>query len=299
MVVQAIFVLGSFLTTFTIALDLSIYLLQRFQINHALLETVRLHTRQHMNPELFAADLKVQLQKIKVPQPLGWPNSWFAEQLSLNEQDFNLFEDSLLKKTISTPYLVINNHHQQGQHQWLLRKKGQDSSYLFRQHQTIFKANTLHLRFYYAYRPYHPILRFLARKLTNQAKHNFNHLLFKQGMLPMIIEIKHPFASHPIAWPNQSHIPYRRMKGHRSSLPKDDMPKTNEPIEEKPQKGNNAPYSEENNISNPQVNLPWPPIVQEQARPLTPGPSENSLAKPGTEEPDSLPCDHPACCLFS
>ncbi len=281
MLVQAIFVLGSLCTALAIGIDASLYLLQRYQIQHALFETIRLHTRLHMQPDAFAQDLKTNIENILLPQPLGWPHSWHAEQLSPTEADFELFRDPLLEQSLDWPYAAINNDYQAQQY----RQSPPDLA----SGRTIFSANTLALDFYYAYRPYNPILRALLKHLHSWAQHTYTQHLLSNGLLPIKIHVSHPFSSHPIAWPQSTHLPYYRHTGtHNQTI-----------------------WHSKNNILMPPLKQPptesWhahhPPALEtDELTPLSPPvtapPLNNQWAPPlGHTVPDTvIRCDHPACC---
>src|SRR5690625_7133100 len=116
MFVQAIFVLGSMLTALAIGIDASLYLLQRYQLQHALLDTVRLHTRTHMQPTAFADELKAQIPRLRLPQPLGWPHRWYPEQISASDADSEQFQDPHVAQRLAWAYPAINNDYQAHPH---------------------------------------------------------------------------------------------------------------------------------------------------------------------------------------
>src|SRR5699024_6565879 len=115
------------------------------------------------------------------------------------------FRDPHLEKQLQWPYLAINNDYQAQQHQ-------QNPGSATLSERNIFTANTLQLEFYYAYRPYNPVVRTLFQGLESWARHSYTQQLLKQGLLPIKIHISHPYASHPIAWPSQVELPYYRRK---------------------------------------------------------------------------------------
>lgn len=227
MFAQALWVLGSLLTCFSIAIDGARYLLQRHQVSHALLESVRLQSRAHMHPEHFAAQLQQTLQQLAVPQPLGWPHSWHAEQLRPNDEDFSLFRDHQLEQALSWSHPTINNHYLDAQHQHHQSSAERQSSVgglpsvggLSSTNPNIFAANSLKLVFYYAFEPLNPLVRAILKPLHGSVQHPFTQRLLAQGLLPLVFELTHPYASHPVAWPQHPELPYYRLQSTDKPTP--------------------------------------------------------------------------------
>lgn len=290
MLVQALVILGSMLTALSISIDAGFYLLHRYQLQHALFDTVRLHTRTHMRPSAFAQELKEQIERLHLAQPLGWPHSWYAEQLSPSDEDFELFRDPVLEKRLQWPYPAINNNYQA--HQFWQHNDAPISG------KNIFTANTLELLFYYAYRPYNPIVRALLKGFYSWAKHSYTRGLLEEGLLPIKIHITHPYASHPIAWPAQTDLPYFRHTGAlQPTAPRESPMASLRP----PTASHSNKLSTVDTSSRDDALTPFPsPSAPSQVPPtqLDKDDLENNWGAPPQDLwPDSaLNCDHPACC---
>src|SRR5690625_3977055 len=298
MLVQALLVLGSMLTALAIGVDASLYLMQRYQLQHALLDTVRLHTRTHMQPSAFASDLKTQLKRMHLPLVLGWPHSWHAEQHSPNDKDFQHFRDPHLEKQLQWPHLAINNDYQDQQHQQ------NPASTLF-SGRNIFTANTLQLHFYYAYQPYNPVVRALLKGFESWAQHSYTRQLLNQGMLPIKVHISHPYASHPIAWPFQAGLPYHRSKqathadnpqasmGTHTHLlpPQRDSP----PVWNDNEKPHRPPKKDDDSVGFKDY-LDGQPSDRNTGTDPAGQKSDGSNPGQSAAADDALNCDHPACC---
>lgn len=305
MFVQAIFVLGSMLTALAIGIDASLYLLQRYQLQHALLDTVRLHTRTHMPPTAFADELKAQIQRLRLPQPLGWPHSWYAEQISPSDEDFEHFQDPHLAQRLEWAYPAINNDYQAHQHSLLQVSTAPRG-------RNIFTANTLQLNFYYAYRPYNPIIRALFKGLQSWAQHPYTQQLLAVGLLPIRIDISHPYASHPVAWPHQSNLPYHRKRRAAAVVDHNGTPTTHlmpTPLQAPPNAAQTIGQTDAQKENTQDDKKDTDPVADEViSQDLLPGGTDtwadnSDQPSPPTEAPtapvndDPLSaCDHPACC---
>lgn len=328
MFVPALFVLGSLFTTFAIGLDAALYLLQRHQLSHALLDTVRAHTRQHMQPEQFAQQLRFEIEKIRLPLPLGWPHSWHAEQHRPTDADFMRFRDPHLEGQLQWPHPTINNRYQAQQHSIfsahtqqarqtdahnlgplaastsLSATRTPPPALATDAAQNIFAANTLQLRFSYAFRPTNPIVRPVLRALTNWVRHPYSQKLFAQGLLPIVIELEHPYASHPVAWPEQSGIPYYRLPTKDQQWHKTQTADY-QPMPQLPPRQDKPDIDSGDNPNT--ADAPHHGLDEFVTQPISDTESTNTT---GAQPADQIPwdpnrnhegewdCDHPNCCLL-
>lgn len=246
MLVQAVFILGSLLCTLAIGIDAALYLFQRQKVSHALLDTLRQQTRSHMQPQRFAHQFRAELEALGVSQPNGWPDSWHIEQLSPNDADFATFRDPQVEQQLPWPHAAINNHYQKRQHQYFgLLRNGQEK-------RDIFSANTLHIHIFYAFQPLNPVVRVLLKQARPFAQHPYTRQLLDKGQLPISINMRIPYASHPVAWPNDPALPYYRHTHSELALqPGPGTPVTQTPPPQSP------PYNQDAGSNS--WYLPWRP----------------------------------------
>lgn len=188
------------------------WFIHKQHIRFALLETQRVASVTHAQPERIITAFETALNPLFAPAGLyksvearrdayltsisqtSGMAPWRISIISPTAEHFKDFKQDDLDIALRTGFASINNNYQQEQHQ----EKGLG---LYSQ-ESIYEANILSVNLVYPYKPLVPGVNHLMKLLSKSTQSRLKQSYYDSGYLPLELTAHLGMQSHPVQWPN-------------------------------------------------------------------------------------------------